>query len=257
MSERRSIIPDMPIFGSDGALVGTVDRVSPTRILVNHVGASEADEFAIPLARVADVSDRVTLDRPAAEARAVDSSAGEARRSRVPLLWLAVALVAVGLIYGTTTMILRGGAAPRPGASESAKPPSASMVPAAAAAPGALGAPPRPAAPNALTPASVGRYLASDSPAGQAFAFDKGFSPGGALLDADGKAMIAGLAAVMASHRNTQIKLAASGTLGLRRAAAIKAALLGSGVAEYRIATGSARDGRRGTPGVALIVLAK
>ena len=41
MSDRAAIIPDMPIFGSDGALVGTVHRVSGVRILVNHIGASE------------------------------------------------------------------------------------------------------------------------------------------------------------------------------------------------------------------------
>ena len=50
MSDRAAIIPDMPIFGSDGALVGTVHRVSGVRILVNHIGASEADQYVVPLA---------------------------------------------------------------------------------------------------------------------------------------------------------------------------------------------------------------
>ena len=67
-------IPDMPIFGSDGALVGTVHRVSGVCILATHIGASEADQYVVPLARVAaSTTTEVTLDCPANQARAVDA----------------------------------------------------------------------------------------------------------------------------------------------------------------------------------------
>ena len=257
MSDRAAIIPDMPIFGSDGALVGTVDRVSGVRILVNHIGASDADQYIVPLARVAAVTDRSHARCPANEARAIDASGdGEGNRSRGPFVWLGVGVLGVALLYGATSMILRG----------SPPPAAPTLVPSA----------PSPAAPQALTPtaaataparatgplpanrATIAAYLASDAPAPQRFALDTGFASGAASLDTTGVAAVRGIAGVMTEHLNTKIKLAASGGgLALRRAAAIKRALVGLGVADYRIATGAARGRASGGSGVELIVLAK
>lgn len=258
MTDRAAIIPDMPIFGSDGALVGRVHRVSGVRIIVNHVGASEADQHVIPLARVAEVTDRVTLDCPAADAGPELMTISGGRRS-FPFVWLGVGVVGIALIYGAASLILRGppasraSAVPTPGAS-----PKRATVAAAKPTAPASAAPPRATGPAEASPASLNAYLASDAPASQRFALDTAFAGGSAVMSAGGEADVRGIAGVMATHLNTKIKLAASGGgLGLRRAAAIKHALVAYGVADYRIATGAARTPARGGSGVELIVLAK
>jgi outer membrane protein OmpA-like peptidoglycan-associated protein len=257
MSDRAAIIPDMPIFGSDGALVGTVHRVSGVRIIVNHVGASETDQHVIPLARVATVTDRVTLDCPAADAGPERMAVTGGRRS-FPFAWLGVALVALALVYGGASMILRWSPAPKPPAAPTrvAKPEQATIA-AAKTAPAPV-APPRATGLAEANPASLRTYLASDVPASQRFALDAAFAGGSATLSAGGEASVRGIAGVMSEHLNTKIKLAASGGgLALRRAAAVRRALVAYGVADYRIATGAARTLGRSGSGLELIVLAK
>ncbi|WP_293991211.1 DUF2171 domain-containing protein [Sphingomonas sp.] len=259
MSERAAIIPDMPIFGSDGALVGTVHRVSGVRIIVNHIGASEADQHAIPLARVAEVTDRVTLDCPAAEAGPERAGGADARRSYAPFVWLGVGVLGVALVYSATSLILRGPAAPKVPATPTPLATPGKTAP-AARAPSRTPAPdatPSPSGPVEANPASLGAYLRSDAPPAQRFALDTAFAAGSATPNTAGLASIRGIAGVMTTHLNTQIKLAVSGGLGLRRAAAIKRALLGYGVADYRIATGASRVPVKGGSGVELVVLAK
>ena len=100
----------MPIFGSDGGLVGTVDRVIGVRIRLARMGVSEADQFFIPLSWVANVTDRVTLDRSAADARPASATQGpgEMKRSLVgPAMWTGVGVVGVALLYGASTLIPR------------------------------------------------------------------------------------------------------------------------------------------------------
>ncbi|MDB5677117.1 DUF2171 domain-containing protein [Sphingomonas bacterium] len=258
MTDRAAIIPDMPIFGSDGALVGTVHRVSGVRIIVNRVGASETDQHAIPLARVAEVTDRVTLDCPAADAGPERTAAAGARRS-FPFVWLGVGVLGIALAYGGASMMMRGPPAPKASAAPTpvASPERATIAATKSTAP-TPAAPPRATGPAEANPASLNAYLASDAPAAQRFALDTAFAGGSATLSAGGEASVRGIAGVMATHLNTKIKLAASGGgLALRRAAAIKRALVAYGVAEYRIATGAARTPARGGSGVELIVLAK
>lgn len=259
MSEHAAIIPDMPIFGSDGALVGTVHRVSGMRIIVNHIGASEADQHVIPLARVAEVTDRVILDCPAADAGPERMGDAGARRSYAPFVWLGVGVFGVALVYSAANLILRGPSAPKASATPAplATPGQAAPATAAAAPSPALAAAPSPSGPLEANPASLGAYLRSDAPPAQRFALDTAFAPGSATLSAAGQANVRGIAGVMGTHLNTQIKLAASGGIGLRRAATIKRVLVAYGVADYRIAIGAARAPTRSASGVELVVLAK
>ena len=158
-------------------------------------------------------------------------------------------------------MILRGPAVPTASAPATVAPIAPPGAPAAEAlAPNAAAAtaPGRATGPLQANRATIAAYLASDAPVPERFALDGGFAPGGASLDAAGTAAVRGIAGVMTEHLNTKIKLAASGGgLALRRAAAIKRGLVGLGVADYRIATGAARQRTSGGSGVELIVLAK
>ena len=246
MSDRAAIIPDMPIFGSDGALVGTVHRVSGVRILVNHVGASEADQHVIPVARVASVTDRVTLDCPAAEARAARSG-GEGGRARsfAPVVWL-------GVGGGRRLDLWRGDddparvAAPR-------RPPrrrrrdarSAGARQAPLRGPsGAAPAPVRATGPVQASRATIATYLGSDVPARATLRARRRVRPRRRRRsNAAGKASVRGIAAVMTEHLNTKIKLAAYG-------GGLGAAPRGGGQARAGRARGSptiaSRPARRG-----------
>jgi outer membrane protein OmpA-like peptidoglycan-associated protein len=267
LASRPAIIPDMPIFGSDGGLVGIVDRVSGVRIVVQRTGVSDADQHFIPLAWVAGVTDRVTLDCPAANARAPSATAvgtasvGDQRRVIGPVLWTIVGVVAVLLIYGASHLLPR------------AKPDAPSVpVPATTPSPKATGqaavesaprsAPPAVPATPLAQPATVAEYLNSDDPVPQRFSLDSvGFAPGSTALDGAATKTIDGIAGVMTTHLNTKIKLAVDsygGAVAVRRAAAIRAALIIRGVAPYRIAMGPSRTRSRGSKsGVEMVILAK
>ena len=183
----------------------------------------------------------------------------DGRRTLGPVLWGVVGVVALLLLYGIGTLILRARpdavATPAPAASPSPKPV------ARAAAPAAPVRAPAPGTPLAR-PATVAAFLNSDAPIPQRFSLDTvGFAPGSATLDGTASRALDGIAGVMTTHLNTKIKLAAStenGALAMRRAAAIRAALIVRGVAAYRITTGPSRERGRGSKsGVDLVVLAK
>jgi outer membrane protein OmpA-like peptidoglycan-associated protein len=111
-------------------------------------------------------------------------------------------------------------------------------------------------------PETVAEFLNSNDPAPRHFSLDTiVFAPGSAVLDSAAAKAVDGIAGVMTTHLNTQFKLAAAtdgGALALRRAAAIRAALIARGVASYRIATGRARTRSHATTsGVEMIILAK
>jgi outer membrane protein OmpA-like peptidoglycan-associated protein len=265
LAGRPAIIPDMPIFGSDGGLVGIVERVSDVRIVVQRTGVSEADQHFIPLAWVAGVTDRVTLDCPAADARPPSATAtqsvGDQRRVIGPIVWAGVGVAAVALLYGAATLFPRTAPVAEPT-------PAPSVTPAPKNVTGPAVAPsPRPAVPVVpatpfAQPATVAEFLNSNDPVPQRFSLDAvAFAPGSATLDGAAVKTIDGIASVMTTHLNTKIKLALSpqgGGLALRRATAIRAALIIRGVAPYRIAMGPSRE-RSSSPktGVDLVVLAK
>lgn len=264
LASRPAIIPDMPIFGSDGGLVGTVERVSGVRIVLKRTGVSDADQHFIPLAWVASVSDRVTLDCPAADARppsaTTSQSARQSRRSVGPLLWGGVGIAAVGLLYGGATVFLRGKpAAPPAVAPSTVLSPKPVMV---AAPPTPLPiATPAPEVPLAKA-ATVAEFLNSDDPVPQRFSLDTvDFAPGSDSLDGAAIKAVDAIAGVMTTHLNTKIKLAAAaegGALALRRAMAVRAELIARGVAPYRIAAGPSRERTHAVrSGVDMVVLAK
>jgi len=257
----------MPIFGSDGGLVGIVDRVSGVRIVVQRTGVSDADQHFIPLAWVAGVTDRVTLDCPAAAARprsaTATASVGDQRRVIGPIVWTGVGVAAVALIYAVVTLIARAPpgrlAAPAPSATPSPETPKTIAAPVTISPPS--GPPAVPATPLAR-PATVAEFLNSDDPLPQRFSLDTvGFAPGSTALDGAAAKAIDGIAGVMTTHLNTKIKLAAEsggGAVAVRRAAAIRAALIIRGVAPYRIAMGPSRTRSRGSKtGVEMVILAK
>ncbi|MES2095334.1 MAG: DUF2171 domain-containing protein [Pseudomonadota bacterium] len=265
MASRPSIIPDMPIFGSDGVLVGTVHRVSGVRISLNRIGVVDTDVHYIPLAWVADVTDRVTLDCPAAQAMPGGVSADVAKPGRIlgPAAWLAIAGTGIALAYGGTSLVLRE----KPEARRTAAPGTAVAPPAprAIAAPLPVAAPAPVATPAGLLPASatnVAEFLNSDAPPPERFTLDTiDLGAGSAGLDAGSEKALRSIAAVMIDRPNTLIKLGIAprgGAAAARRAAAIRIALIGLGVAEYRIATGPSRaPGGSGKSGVELIILRK
>ncbi len=254
----------MPIFGSDGGLVGIVDRVSGVRIVVQRTGASEADQHFIPLAWVAGVTDRVTLDCPAADARAPSATRVESRekRSVSPIAWAGVGVVAVALIYGAAHLLPRA----RPDDSPTARPspsPTAtpSATPAVAPQPAPTPVATAPAIPLAR-PATMTAFIGSSDPAPARLSLDTvAFAPGSATLDDAAVEAIAGIAGVMTTHLNAQIKLAVSprgGALSLRRATAIRGALIARGVAAYRIVIGPSRERLYSSrTGVDMVILAK
>lgn len=267
MASRPAIIPDMPIFGSDGAYVGIVHRVAGVRIVVAHEGVSDADQHYIPLAWVASVTDRVTLDCPAANARpqsATQAAHLQEKKGRTigPFLWGAAGVLAVLLAYAGSTLLPSAGpaeaantAAPVPQPSETKV---ETLTPEATPEP----APSVPAGIPDASPQSIAEFLNSDAPAPQRFSLDAlGFAPGSASLSGDAAKAVDGIAQVMRDHLNTKIKLAAlpgGGGVALRRIAAIRDALVERGVADYRITTGPAR-GKTGASraGVEIVVLAK
>jgi outer membrane protein OmpA-like peptidoglycan-associated protein len=263
LASRPAIIPDMPIFGSDGGLVGIVDRVSGVRIVLQRTGVSDADQHFIPLAWVAGVTDRVTLDCPAANARAPSATAvgtasvGDQRRVVGPVLWTIVGVVAVLLIYGASNLIPRA----KPDA-PSVPGPTATPSPKATVQAAVESAPPAVPAMPLARPATVAEYLNSDDPVPQRFSLDSvGFAPGSTAVDGAAAKAIDGIAGVMTTHLNTKIKLAVDsggGAVAVRRAAAIRAALIIRGVAPYRIAMGPSRTRSRGSKsGVEMVILAK
>lgn len=264
MAGRPAIIPDMPIFGSDGDLVGTVDRVAGVRIVLARTGVSEADQHYIPLSWVASVTDRVTLDCPAADARPQSVTAqAETRQHRLfgPATWAGVGVAAVVLLYLGSNLIPRAGPAPEP--SPTPKPiPSPAPIPTPVVVATVAAPAPPPELPLA-SPQSIAEFLNSNDPAPQRFSLDSiGFATGSASVAGPASKAVDGIAAVMTTHLNTKIKLAAlsdGGPLALRRVAALKAALIARGVADYRIATGAVRaNGRDGAKaGVEMVILAK
>lgn len=254
----------MPIFGSDGGLVGIVDSVIGVRIVLRRDGVSDKDQHYIPLSWVASVTDRVTLDCPAAQARPASATAvsDTPRRFRMfgPATWAGVGVMAVLLLYGASTLIPRA----RPGKDADAAPTPVAKV---APSPVAKAATPAPAptrsvpeGPLPATPVAIAEFLNSDAPAPQVFSLDTvGFAPGSASVTGAAEKAVAGIAGVMTTHLNTKIKLAAvpgAGALALRRIAAIRDALIARGVAEYRIATGTLRMRVRGSE-MAMVILAK
>jgi hypothetical protein len=265
MASRPSIIPDMPIFGSDGVLVGTVHRVSGVRIVLNRIGVVDTDVHYIPLAWVADVTDRVTLDCPAAQASPGGVSADGPARARLigPVAWLAIAGTGIALMYGVTSTVLRE--KPDVKRNVTAAVATVAPVPKAISAPIPVAAPAPAATPTGPLPASatsVAEFLNSNDPPPGRFTLDTiSFVSGSTHFDAGGEKALRSIASVMIERPNTLIKLGVSpgsGAAALRRADAIKAALIGLGVAEYRVATGANRSsGGAGKSGVELIILRK
>ena len=266
MASRPGIIPDMPIFGSDGGLVGIVHRVVGVRIAVVREGVSDADQHYIPLAWVASVTDRVTLDCPADQARPQSATQAahlqeKKRRAIGPFIWGGLGVLAVAMLYLGSTLLPHAAPADTGNSATPAPTPSATPTPPPAAAPAP---PPTPAAPVGVPPAnpqSIAEFLNSDEPAPQRFSIDGlGFAPGSAALTGEAEKAVRGIAQVMTDHLNTKIKLAVlpgGGGLAQRRVAAIRTALIGQGVADYRITTGAARGGGSAKSGAEIIILAK
>lgn len=288
MNDRAAIIPNMTIFGSDGVPVGRVHHMSGIQIVVDRIGTSRVDLYRIPLSWVAAVSDRVTLNRPAAEARRSPSAAsgpGPRRLLRVAGIGVAV-LGALGLVFENRGLIMQNDV-PAEDAGVGQPPvaaPVAPIAPAPAVAPAAVPAVPVGGS-RAPMPSSGGSALSSpaapstglgagpavlagtsamiaylDSPSLEPRAFPIGDAALAALDRHDRRIpVIDGMAAMMNERLNMRIKLAAAGggALAVRRVATIRAALVGRGVAPYRIATGAGGRTARAKPGVQVIVLTK
>ena len=262
MAVRGAIIPDMTIFGSDGVPVGRVHRASGVRITVDRIGVTDTDLFYIPIAWVADVTDRVTLDRPAADAQPERTQHDERklRRSLVVAAAVIIALIGIGLVFGVRAAILHGessAASDRNVVAVSA--PVAPVIQPPAPKRAKLVQPaPAPSGPILAGSAVMIGYLESDAPVPRSFPVD-------AAVFAKGRAPVApgieAIARMMATHLNTRIKLAilpGAGPVARRRVAAMRTALIARGIAPWRIATGPARGARGSSKsGIALVVLAK
>jgi len=265
MADRAAIIPDMPIFGSDGVFVGKVHRVSGVRIIVDRIGVSDADQHVIPLAQVAEVGDRVTLRCPAIDA-GPERAGPEGRRIRLfgPLAVLAIGVLAIAAVVVVGNLLLRAPRAP------AARGVAAASGRAARPVVAAMASRPVPVAPAAVAtysfstavavPASTAaltQFLDSDAPTPQRFTLDTiSFASGSVRLDAAGSAAVRSIAAMMTTRLNVMVKLGATNGLDLRRAAIVRNALIGYGVAGYRVTSGPRRGGGAKT-GLELVILRK
>ena len=77
MVDASAIRAHMPVIGSDGEHVGTVDGVEGDRIKLTRNDSADGEHHYIPFAEIARVDDRVHLSAPAAAALAGGTTVGE------------------------------------------------------------------------------------------------------------------------------------------------------------------------------------
>lgn len=258
MVDATQVREHMAVVGSDGAHVGTVDKVEGDRIKLTRSDASDGQHHYIPLSSMARVDSSVHLTMTGAAAlggdhggeaplppvknRAVD---GARARSNFYLPWI------VGIVGVILLLLLLKSCFHHNTETAAVAPVTDIAAPAAA-----------PSTPAALPVESVGlpngktvdlepktfnyelqRYLASSDPTPRTFQFDKlNFDTNSATIRDVDHPNIDALAQVLAAYSKAKVKIigytdargpaSANDQLGKQRADAVVAALTGKGVAK-------------------------
>ena len=265
MVDTSTIRPHMPVVGSDGAHVGTVDGVEGDRIKLTKTDSRDGSHHFIPVTQVARVDEQVHLSVPAISAvpggaagaagaaagmesplppvlnRAVE---GAAPRKNFYLPWIVglVGLILLLLLFKSCVGNREEQATAPVAQTESTTTTVSNEV---------VAQTPNAAAAGALTGVSgLGTYLGGTGPTPQTFVFEKvNFDTGKSAVRAADQAEVDQVAGVLSQYGNARISIAgyadargdepANAELGQARADAVKAALIAKGIASDRIETTS------------------
>ena len=259
MVDASMIRPHMPVIGSGGDQLGTVDAVegagSTGRIKLTRTGSPDGQHHYVPLSSVARVDEHVHLSVPTvAGAATAGATAGVAnplppianpavagatprRNYYLPWVLLALALLAALMLFKGCSDD-REAVAADPGAPA----PSAATV---------VAGTPNAASADALAGVSgLGGYLAGTDPAPRRFVFEKiNFDSASSAVRPADRAEIDEVATVLKQYGNARVSVAgyadargddpANARLGQARAEAVKGALVSAGIAADRIETAS------------------
>lgn len=269
MVDASAIRAQMPVIGSDGEHVGTVDGVEGDRIKLTRADSANGEHHYIPFAEVARVDDRVHLSAPAAAALAGGTTVGEssatnplppvknravagaAPRKNFYLPWI---VGAVGIVL--LLLLFKGCVAER---QDAAAPPTQTAQPTTVTSAIAIETITLPngqkveVEPSTLT-YDLQRYLASDEAAPRTFRFDRlNFDTGSAAIRPSDQLTVDALGQILVAYPATRVRLvgyadargtaAANAELGERRAIAVHDALVAKGVPEASIEAGSGGEG--------------
>jgi outer membrane protein OmpA-like peptidoglycan-associated protein len=257
------IKPHMPVVGSDGAHVGTVDKVEGDRIKLAKSDSDDGRHHYVPLSAVTLVDTQVHLAMAAATALA-SAAADDGHASPLPpiqnravehatprrnfyLPWI------VGIIGVILLLLLLKSCFSRDGEPVATTPPADNTA-AAAPADGAALPVEAVALPNGrsvdLEPRTLNyelqRYLASAEPTPRTFRFDKlNFDTASAAIRPADQPNLDALAQILTAYPKAKVKVVgytdargstpANADLGQQRATAVLDALVAKGVARDRI----------------------
>ena len=272
MVDQGSIHEGMEVLGSDGGMIGRVDRVHDDHIHLQPTSQlSGAQRFAVPLAWVARADDHVHLDRPAALARDEWMTVGEADAGAGAAApagdggqaaahtgggrdWSTLFPWVAGLFSLALAVLLGVRACSERNANDVGSMSKVEGARTAAATPVQTvpvpGLPTGAGAPVPLTAGSIGaeveRYLVGTEVAPRTFVFQElNFDTSSAAIRPENRATIIQLGQVLVAHPTARVRVVgyadargaegANANLGLARARAVATALTATGVPATRI----------------------
>ena len=275
MVDASMIRPHMPVVGSDGEHVGTVDGVegagSTGRIKLTRNDSPDGEHHHVPLSSVARVDEQVHLSvtrasvlggagagataaaadspLPPIKNRAVD---GAEPRKNFYLPWIvgAIGLILLLLLFKSCVDGRQDRAAPPATTTATTTTTTAALPVETVTLPNGqkVGV-----APSTLN-YELQAYLASDAAAPRSFVFERlNFATGSAAIRDEDRATIDALAQILVAYPAARVRLdgyadargtePANAALGRQRAAAVADALVGKGVARTAVEATSGGEG--------------
>lgn len=270
MVDAKAIRAHMPVTGSDGEHVGTVDAVEGDRIKLTRNGSSDGQHHYVPFAQVARMDDQVHLSVPAATALAGDAAAGEASatnplppiknrsvagampRKNFYLPWIvgAVGVILLLLLFKGCVDNRQDAAAPPAETTQTTTTPAVAIE--TVTLPNGQKVE---VEPSTLT-YDLQHYLASDEATPRTFQFDRlNFDTSSAAIRPSDQLTVDALGQILLAYPAARVRVVgyadargsgpANAELGERRAIAVHDALVAKGVPESSIESAS---GGEGTP---------